>query len=352
MNKITLIKKISLIILLFLTLILRFQPQIINIKAKENNNIEFLAFSTLMAFPEKALDKNNNLSSAYDETKITINEFNNILNELYENNCILIDIYDLIDKDSMTLKEISTDKKPIVFIFNNVFYKSNYQNLGEIDKLIIDRNNNLASYTTKKSIQDRVQYENEFELILEKFIKSHPDFSYNNARGIIFLTGENGILGYKTNHKNAGYKYESKKVAEVIKKLKNLGWKFGSNNYYSESKNTVNNLEFAKDISLWNQEVKSLIGNTNLYSFNSAETKEDTTQKIELLLTNGFDIFFEISNESSIEKINNYFQIKCKNVNGYSLRNSNNIFNNLFDCETVYDHENRQIEYSNDNNNL
>ena len=91
--------------------------------------------------------------------------------------------------------------------FDNVTYKSNYQNIGEIDKIIIDRNNNIATYSTKKSIQDRIQYNNEFVVILENFIKQHPDFSHNNARGIIFLSGENGILGYNTNHKNASFKY-------------------------------------------------------------------------------------------------------------------------------------------------
>ena len=48
------------------------------------------------------------------------------------------------------------------------------------------------SQLTKQGIQDRVQYNNEFILILENFLKTHPDFSYNNARGIIFFTGEDG----------------------------------------------------------------------------------------------------------------------------------------------------------------
>ena len=173
-----------------------------------------LSFNTLMAFPEKALGDNNNLSASFDESKITTTEFKNILYELYKNNYVLISTNQIID--SKTLEQIPLklpkNKKPILLVFDNVSYKSNYQNLGEIDKIIIDRNNNLATYTTKKSIQDRVAYDNEFILILENFIKQFPDFSFNGAKGIIFLTGENGILGYNTNHKNASSKYESKRV--------------------------------------------------------------------------------------------------------------------------------------------
>ena len=51
-------------------------------------------------------------------------------------------------------------------------------------------------------------------MILENFIKDHPDFSHNSSKGIIFLSGENGILGYNTNHNNASSKYEAKRVSE------------------------------------------------------------------------------------------------------------------------------------------
>ena len=83
----------------------------------------------------------------------------------------------------------------------------------------------------KKSIQDRIMHDNEFIPILEQFIFEHPDFSHNSARGIIFFTGENGILGYDTNSKSASAKLESKRVLEVISKLKSNGWEFGCNNY-------------------------------------------------------------------------------------------------------------------------
>ena len=33
---------------------------------------------------------------------------------------------------------------------------------------------------------------------VEAFIQEHPDFSNNEARGILGLTGYNGILGYRT----------------------------------------------------------------------------------------------------------------------------------------------------------
>ena len=305
-----------------------------------------LSFNTLMAFPEKALGDNNNLSASFDESKITTTEFKNILYELYKNNYVLISTNQIID--SKTLKQIPLklpkNKKPILLVFNNVSYKSNYQNLGEIDKIIIDRNNNLATYTTKKSIQDRVAYDNEFILILENFIKQFPDFSFNGAKGIIFLTGENGILGYNTNHKNASSKYESKRVSEVIKKLKSLGWQFGCNNYSYKLDSSLSDMEFAKDLSLWNAEVSPLIGTTNLYAYPYGENDENSSKQ-ELLITSGFKIFFECGDPNPIQKVSDTYHFYYYKINGKALRENTQILDKLFTCEKVYDYHYRTVPF-------
>lgn len=309
--------------------------------------IEILSFETLMSFPEKALSENNSYSTLYDETKITTQEFQNILSQLYENNYVIVDIYDIIDRETLTKKQLylPTNKKPIILTFDNVSYKSNYQNLGQIDKIIIDRNNNLASYTTKKSIQDRIQYNNEFMLILENFINTHKDFSLNNARGIIFFSGENGILGYNTNNKNTSSKYEKKRVIEVIKKLKNLGWKFGANNYSYTDENLKNNMELAKDLSLWNNEIKSIVGDTKLYSFSCPDSNNLSHEKLELLIANGYKIFFENNTSSSTILSKDICFVKTKRVCGNSLRNHAYIFENLFNSNLIYNHNSRLLQY-------
>lgn len=34
--------------------------------------------------------------------------------------------------------------------------------------------------------------------LIDRFVEKHPDFSYRGAKGILALTGYNGILGYRT----------------------------------------------------------------------------------------------------------------------------------------------------------
>lgn len=350
MNKKTFIKILTIFCLILSSIYVLGFSNIEIDEVEYNGEIEHLVFNTLMAFPDKALDPKNNLHSIYDESKITPTEFQNILEELYINDYVLIDINSLYKIENDTIQKerlfLPQNKKPIILSFDNISYKSSYQNLGSVDKIIIDRNNQLASYTTKKSIQDRVQYDNEFMLILEEFILYHPDFSYNNARGIMFLTGENGVLGYNTSSKNSTSKYERKRVSEVISKLKNLGWTFGSNNYSYTEVNKISDIEFAKELSLWEKEIQSLVGSTPLYAYPYGKPSDSKTQK-QMLLNNNYRIFFVTNNDSSSLDFNgDTLTMSRREINGTTLRNNSNQLSHLFNCNKVYDHINRTLTFN------
>lgn len=331
--------KITLIILIFISLIpLLGLGVLFN---KDNNSspqIHHLAFNTLMAFPDKALDPKNKLCSRFDLEKVTINEFKKILEFLYQKGYCIVDIFDIINASKLSLnfsiKNFPKNKIPLLLSFDNVTYKSSYQNHGEVDKIIIDRNYQLATYTTKKSIQDRIQYDNEFLVILEDYISSHPDFSFNGARGIICFSGENGILGYNTSSKNASSKYEVERVSEVILHLKKLGWRFGSNNYKYSSDTLKSQVEFKKEILLWEKEISPIVDKTSIYSFPNGILDES---KLDELSANNFNIFLYNSFSDTPKILDSQILLPRLNVNGDTIRNNYDILNNYFDCKSVYD---------------
>ena len=84
-----------------------------------------------------------------------------------------------------------------------------------VDKIILDETGNLATYTKNAPDKQNISYDKEFINILSNFIKKHPSFSFNNAKGLLCLTGYDGILGYRTNL--TGINRES----EIIKATKN-----------------------------------------------------------------------------------------------------------------------------------
>ncbi len=307
-------------------------------KPQTTEELHILSFNTLMAFPEKALNEKNNFSAKFDEEKLTTNEFKKILDFLYLKGYCLVNIYDLIDTQSLTINSaplaFPKNKTPLVLTFDNVTYKSNYQNHGEVDKIIIDRKGNFATYTTKKSIQERIQYDNEFLVILEDFVNTHNDFSWKGAKGLICLSGEDGILGYNTNRKNSSSKYEIERASEVISLLKRKGWNFASNNYKYSLDNSKTDIEFKKEIMLWKNEVASIVGDTFVYS--CPKGNFDKT-KLNELTSNGFKIILYNNFLDTPKVTQNALLIPTKKINGNSLRNNRDELLKYFDSASVYD---------------
>ena len=305
-------------------------------------NIPHLYFNTLIAFPQKAFSQNNPNKQYFDNEKITPYEFENILKELHKNNFILISPHYLLDTNNNEITQqkvsIPDNKKPIIFSFDNVTYKSNYQTSGEVNKIIVDRNNNIATYSSKQSIQDRISYNNEFITILETFILNNPDFVYKNSRGIIFCTGINGLFGYNTSKQNPSSRNETKRVKEVVLKLKSLGWEFGCNNYEYISPSTQTQLELSRNLSLWKNEIQPIIESSSYFAYPNTSNINTTENYHTTLVDNNFKIFFN-NNTTVVDK--KQLILPRTHISGSTLRNNKAELSQFFNCELVYDHINR-----------
>ncbi len=323
--------------------------------------IEHLFTHCLLAFPEQALNPKNSMSKDYDRDCLTPTEFKRILSSLYNNNYVLIDIDSIYEvKNGITVKKklmLPQGKKPLIFSFDDVNYDSKKKNKGMVDKIILDRNNQIATYTSKQSIAKRVSYDNEFVTIMEAFIKNHPDFSFNGARGVINLTGYDGILGYRTQKSNATNRYEIKKATEVVTKLKNLGWKFASHSYGHYHMKNITDMEFAKEVQNWQNEVAPIIGETAIYvyPYGEWEVKTDNNElsyKHKLLLDAGFKLFLGVGGKNFFGYVpigsgeNHTLLMDRKSIDGRTLRSNKVQYSHLFNCEEVYDNINRTIPFN------
>ena len=236
------------------------------------SNIEHLFTHCLIAYPELAFSKNNPMSKSYKIDCITAQEFKLILDELHKNNYALVDINSCFDvlENCQAIKrkvKIPIGKKPLILSFDDVNYDSKKIGLGMVDKIIIDESGNLASYT-KINNKVHISHTNEFIPILESFVKKHPDFSINGAKGLINLTGYDGILGYRTSHTNViDRKNEIAEAKKVVNKLKQNGWQFASHSYGHYHMNKITEQKFESEINLWKQEVETIVGKTNIYVY-------------------------------------------------------------------------------------
>jgi len=301
-----------------------------------------LFVNSLLSYESVALNPNNPYFTELETNHLTPTEFERVLYELYQNNYVLVDAS---YSDTTQPLLLPSGKKPLTLLFDNIGHSE--PEIGLVDKVILDRNDTIATYTGKKSIHERVSYDNEYITVLENFLQYYPEFSQNNARGTIFVSTSDRILGYKTQKSNATSKYEIKKATQVATKLKALGWKFGYSVNNHKTLNQMSDIEFTKKISKWKNELESVVGKSNLCLLPSDTQFEESefAYKRDLLLESGFTLFFsehykQPNNTTGTFTVSNFFV-----VSGKALREQKTQFKPFFVAEHVYDYHNRNVPF-------
>lgn len=308
--------------------ILQYENSIKEMLKRENyfvfsGDIDVLVFEPIISFPS-ILKKNSSLSDSIDENQITISEFEKILHHLYENNYVLIN--PLSPKNLL----LPSGKKPIVLMLENANYDTKR---GTVDRIILSEDNEIITYTSKRSISDRIARDNDFITLLNTFVSNHPSFSLDGARGMICVNGSKGIFGYKTYKSNANSKHQIKKCLRLADALKNGGWGFVSKGYKYGIDN--GDVDFASGLAHWREVVEPILGKTHAYY---GVFEDISTYKENLLSSYGYTTLFDANNSL----ITPY---KCHKISGNTLRNNSQELSKFFDTEKVYDHINRVTTY-------
>ncbi|HOD92714.1 MAG TPA: hypothetical protein PL054_02445 [Clostridia bacterium] len=233
-------------------------------------------FHSLVLYPDIAFSSSR--GTELFNIMTTKYEFIKCLDKLYDHGYILInasDVYDIYIQDGqeyLKIKEyilLPEGKKPLILSFDNLSFT--HANVGFCKKLVLDNQNNLASIVTIDGI-DTMTYDGEHILILNDFVKQHPDFSYNNAMATIGMSGYESLFGYNTADLNSQNRQDELQNAKIIAdKLKEMGYVFANHSYYHYSNSSdipsrYTDFEWLKyDTELWKQYIEPILGKTNIY---------------------------------------------------------------------------------------
>lgn len=323
--------------------------------------IPHLFFHSLIKDSKKAFASAQN-GQGYKDYMVTIEEFKRSIEELYKNGYVLVSLEKLVQKNSNNELEfvgvnLPQNKKPLVLSQDDVSYYEYMTGEGFPDKLVLDANQevkNLYSDNGNQEIGD-------FDMIplIDSFVKEHPDFSYQGAKGIIALTGYNGVLGYRTSPSvygdNEKTKEEKEKAIKVAEKMKATGWTFASHSWghIDMGKSTLEDIQ--RDNQLWQEEVAPIVGKTSvfIYPFGAdindwLPYEEDENKKFAYLKEQGFDIYCNVdATQSSWGQFDNDFYRNSRiNVDGIrfesELIGENTVLNAFFNTKDVIDEKARE----------
>jgi len=316
-------------------------------------------FHPLIARPEIAFK--GNMKEHFLEWFVTADEYKKILYELYIRNYVLVDIKEFYtvtytnNVKTVEAKEIliPEGKKPVILSVDDLSYYEHCRKNGVVHKLVLDQNGNIAAWTDTPSgggasSGGEISYDLDIITITEDFIKSYPNFSIRGAKGIIALTGYEGILGYQTQgekSKTAGYQKEKENAIVIVNKLKELGWRFASHSWGHLNMPKTPMSWFTNDNRLWDKEVKPILGETDLYIYPFGAALENIEEKHKILRDRNFNLFFGVGAGYGykIGPRSEYIYLSRRNIDGNYFRLFRNSDKKLFDIDKVMDKKNRGI---------
>ncbi|MCD8104671.1 MAG: hypothetical protein LUF35_06650 [Lachnospiraceae bacterium] len=325
--------------------IAEYQSAIYSLVAYEGDVVH-LNFPNLIADTDLALD-GDSYAQTYSQNLITLSEFTGILNQLYENDYILIDIHTLADETDDGFGDITLTaatlllpegKKPLVLSVENLNYAIARAGDGIATRLVLDADGEVAAvFTDSNGVSKTGAYD--VIPVLEQFIEEHPDFSYRGARGIIGLSGENGVFGYEIEEGSSGdYEQNAQTVSQIAAKLKEDGWTFASEGYSYSYMNDMTYDALVTDITQWEDTVGVLVGECDTLIYPYGSEVEYTSEKSVWLTGSGYHYLIGLwASDDYLTVTQTYLRQTRRAITGYLLENYSDYYTSIFNVSEIID---------------
>ncbi len=328
------------------------------------SSIANLSFQILVADPERAY-ADEELGAKYKSNFVTVNEFKQILEQLYNGGYVLVDFDSFVtetssDDGSVTFGTtpiyLPAGKKPVMLSQTMVNYmaymtyedtadKDNQYGDGFASKLVVQNGEITCEYYDATGNLLYGAYD--FIPILNEFLEEHPDFSYKGARAIIAVTGEEGVFGYRTMPSvlsSKGQEYYDAQVAgaqEVAAALRNQGYTLASYSYGNENYKEFSATEIKADLDLWAKEVTPVLGEVDTIIFAQGTDISTGTNyvgnKFNVLYTAGFRYFIGASDVPWGEVNTTYVRQTRLMVTGSNMTSASSSYTSYFDAKSLLD---------------
>ncbi len=331
-----------------------------------------LSFNVLIADPARAFT-DRTYGKKYNMNFVTTDEFQKILESLYENNYVLVD-RDCFTAETDTNGNITyaakplylpDGKKPVMItetMVNYYLYMVDSNKDGEPDKggagfasrLVLQNGEIKAEMVTAAG--ETVVGDYDLVPILEKFIQEHPDFSFQGSRATLAVSGYNGLFGYRTQASvvsSKGQDYYDTQVngaKEIISALTEAGYEIACYTYEDKAYGQLNATEIQKDLDKWKTEVVPILGSvdTMVYAKSSdiSSTGDYTNSKFNVLYDAGFRHFITSGSAPAMKVANSYTRQVRIEVKGKTMAHAPTTYANFFNAKSILNSQRGEVPNS------
>ena len=328
--------------------------------------ITHVFFHTLIKDTARAFDGDSD-SNGYNQYMTTIDECKKIIQRIYDKGYVMVCPHDMavINEDGTMSRGsimLPPGKIPFVLSQDDVSYYHYMDGDGFASKLVVYSNGEVKNEYIE---DDGSVSTGDYDMVplIDTFVKEHPDFSYHGRKGILAMTGYDGVLGYRTDiayktgkklqddqkkfleeHPDFNYKQEVKNAKKVAKAMKAEGWEFASHTWGHINVGEASLERLQTDTQKWLDYVKPLVGDTNVIIFAFGSDLGDwqpytsDNEKFAYLKSMGFDIYCNVdSTQYWVQFGENYMRQGRRNLDGYRMYYNPEMLEDLFDAGEVFD---------------
>ncbi len=331
--------------------------------------VAHLSFQMLIADPARAFN-DRSLGSKYNQNFVTTGEFAKILQQLYNNGYMLVNLDDIVTAETnaagTTVYRAKTlylpaGKKPLLLTQNQVNYykymidgdndslrQPDKDGAGFANKLVVGADGKVTCQyvdATGKSLTGAY----DLVPILDKFIENNPSFSYRGAKAILSVSGYEGVFGYRTDTESknllgeTAYAAEVEGAKKVAKALRDSGYEIACYTYGNKAYGNASAAEIRADLSGWTSEVLPILGEVDIlvYAQNSDITTNAvyTGEKYNILQNAGFRYYLGFAADGNCwaTVTDNYVRFGRIMVTGSNMAHHAGWFNGMFNASSVLD---------------
>lgn len=307
----------------------------------------------------------------------TVDEFDSITQQLYDNGYVYVRLRDLVvetvDENGVSHFSANTNlmlpegKKAIVLSVDDLSYYHSYENASYPDKLVLDENGDVKCHYIKP---DGTESVGDYDVVprLNTFLEEHPDGAYKGARGLIALTGYNGVFGYRTDtdyrdranlmsdqaawleaHPEFDFENEIQEATVIAEAIKESGWEFASHTWghLSVTNKTVDQLR--TDNEKWVNTVENIVGPVDTIIFAHGNDIGDwqdysaDNEKFQYFKSVGYNYFCNVDGSVPywVQIRDNYVRQGRINLDGYMLYQSSQgnttVLDHMFKASQAFD---------------
>lgn len=350
--------------------------------AIDPEDVTHIFYHSLIVDPSRGFNESDPAYAGMMQWMTTVSEFDKITQSMYDRGYVLVSIYDLFKKTTaedgtvtITPNQVylPEGKKAYVMSLDDLSYYHTYDGHGIASKIVLDED---GKPTCEYIQEDGTVVYGDYDVVprLDSFIEEHPDACYRGARGIIALTGYDGILGYRTDgsysaenntnpekyytddlqqkwldeHPDFDWEQERAEAKKVAEAMKADGWTFASHTWGHKKVGETSYDDLVADTERWLQYVSPLIGGTDAIIFAHGEdltttgVYDSSVDKYVYLKSKGFDVYCNVdSTRYTTVVTSDYFHQGRRNLDGYRIYQDTIIDDpmtaDLFDASEVLD---------------